>query len=136
MPAGGDIIEITFNHDTVGSGTIYPKSTEDSTFNLGGFRSEDDMAKIAGDGSMIDTINRVRWSFEVPATWDQNSANELDKLIELAESPVEADWTISSINGTVWGGKGKPVGELPGNGNAATITLKLSGGGRLKKIVG
>ena len=136
MPTGGDIIEITFNHDTVGSGTIYPKSTEDSTFNLGGFRSEDDMAKIAGDGSMIDTINRVRWSFEVPATWDQNSANELDKLIELAESPVEADWTISSINGTVWGGKGKPVGELPGNGNAATITLKLSGGGRLKKIVG
>ena len=136
MPVGGDIIEITFNHDTVGSGTIYPKSTEDSTFNLGGFRSEDDMAKIAGDGSMIDTINRVRWSFEVPATWDQNSANELDKLIELAESPIEADWTISSINGTVWGGKGKPVGELPGNGNAATITLKLSGGGRLKKIVG
>ena len=136
MPVGGDIIEITYNHPIVGSGTIYPKSTEDSTFNLGGFRSEDDMAKIAGDGSMIDTINRVRWSFEVPATWDQNSANELDKLIELAESPVEADWTISSINGTVWGGKGKPVGELPGNGNAATITLKLSGGGRLKKIVG
>ena len=136
MPVGGDIIEITFNHPIVGSGTIYPKSTEDSTFNLGGFRSEDDMAKIAGDGSMIDTINRVRWSFEVPATWDQNSANELDKLIELAESPIEADWTISSINGTVWGGKGKPVGELPGNGNAATITLKLSGGGRLKKIVG
>ncbi|MGR3177839.1 MAG: hypothetical protein ACUZ8E_07255 [Candidatus Anammoxibacter sp.] len=136
MPVGGDIIEITFNHPTVGSGTIYPKSTEDSTFNLGGFRSEDDMAKIAGDGSMIDTINRVRWSFEVPATWDQNSANELDKLIELAESPVESTWTISSINGTVWGGKGKPVGELPGNGNAATITLKLSGGGRLKKIVG
>ena len=136
MPVGGDILEITFNHPTIGSGTIYPKSTEDSTFNLGGFRSEDDMAKIAGDGSMIDTINRVRWSFEIPATWDQNSANELDKLIELAESTVETDWTISSINGTVWGGKGKPVGELPGNGNAATITLKLSGGGRLKKIVG
>ena len=136
MPVGGDITEITFNHPTIGSGTIYPKSTEDSTFNLGGFRSEDDMAKIGGDGSMIDTINRVRWSFEIPATWDQNSANELDKLIELAASPVQADWTISSINGTVWGGKGKPVGELPGNGNTAIITLKLSGGGRLKKIVG
>lgn len=135
MAVGGDILEITFNHPTLGSGTLFPKSSEDSTFNLGGFRSEDDMAKIAGDGTAIDTINRNRWKFEVPASWDQNDANELDKLVDLAGSPVPAEWTFTSINGTVWGGTGKPVGELPGNGNTALITLVVSGGGKLEKII-
>ncbi len=136
MPVGGDIIEITFNHPSLGSGTLKPKSAEDSTYNIGGFRSEDDMNKIAGDGEAIDTINRTRWAFEVPASWDMNGANELELLAEMSGSPVPADWTFTNINGTVWGGKGKPVGETPGNGNTAIITLKVSGGGRLRKIVG
>ena len=136
MAVGGDIIEITFNHPTLGSGTLFPKASEDSTFNTGGFRSEDDMAKIAGDSTVIDTINRTRWSFEVPIAWDMNDADELDKLTALAASPVPADWTFTVVNGTVWGGTGKPVGELPGNGNTALVTLKVSGGGELKKIIG
>ena len=32
---GGDIVELTFNHPTLGSGIIFPKSAEDSTFDLG-----------------------------------------------------------------------------------------------------
>ena len=136
MAVGGDIIEITSNHPTLGATTYYPKSSEDSTYNTGGFRSEDDMAKIAGDGTAIDTINRNRWSFEVPASWDMNGANEMDKLTALAGDPLPADWTFTNVNGTVWGGKGKPVGEIPGNGNTALITLKVSGGGKLEKIVG
>lgn len=136
MPVGGDIIEITSNHPILGSITLFPKSSEDSTFNTGGFRAEDDMAKIAGDGSSIRTLNRNRWSVELPIAWDMNDANEIDKLTALAESPVESDWTFTSINGTVWGGKGSPVGEIPGNGNTVLITLKVSGGGKLAKIVG
>lgn len=136
MPVGGDIIEITSNHPTLGATTYFPKSSEDSTYNTGGFRSEDDMTKIAGNGKSIRTINRNRWSFEVPASWDMNDANEMDKLTALAEDPVEADWTFTNKNGTVWGGKGSPVGELPGNGNTALITLKVSGSGKLEKIVG
>jgi len=94
------------------------------------------MAKIAGDGSSIRTLNRNRWSVELPIAWDMNDANEIDKLTALAEDPVESDWTFTSINGTVWGGKGSPVGEIPGNGNTVLITLKVSGGGKLEKIVG
>ena len=133
---GGDIVEITSKHPTLGSITLFPKSSEDSTFNPGGFRGEDDMAKIAGDGSSIRTLNRNRWAVELPIAWDMNDANEIDKLTALAGSPVESDWTFSHMNGTVWGGKGSPVGEIPGNANTAIITLKLSGGGELKKIVG
>jgi hypothetical protein len=136
MAVGGDLIEITFNHPTIGSGVIYPKSAEDNTFDTGGFRSNDDANMVTGSGEMIDQMNRARWSLETTVAWDMNTRNDLEKMSELAESPVQADWTITHVNGTVWGGKGKPVGDQQGNGNAATFSLKISGGGKLKKIVG
>lgn len=133
---GGDIVEITYNHETLGSGTLFPKAAEDNTFDTGGYRSKDEAEAIDGGGQMIDSMTRVRWSLETVISWDMNDKAELDKLVALASSPIPADWTISSINGTVWSGNGKPVGDLQGNGNAATMPLKLSGGGMMKKIVG
>ena len=133
MNVGGDIIELTYNHPTLGNGTVFPKANEDSTFDLGGFRSNDDASMIDGSGEMIDQINRVRWSFEVTVAWDANIRADLTKIAELAASPVPCVWTISSINGTVWQGKGKVVGDVQGNGNAATFSLKVAGGGLLVK---
>jgi len=52
---------------------------------------------------------------------------------DLASSPILATWTFSHINGTVYTGTGKPVGDLPVNVNQSTFTLKVSGGGKLKK---
>lgn len=130
---GGDILEITFNHPTLGSGTIYPKSGEDSTLNLGGFRSEDEDTGIDGSGRMIDKMTRKRWSAECVVAWDNNETLELETIVGLAESPVEADWTITHISGTVWGGKGKPVGDLEGSG-MATFKFKVAGGLKMKKI--
>jgi hypothetical protein len=137
MPAvGGDILEITYNHPTVGTGIWFPKAAEDSTFDPGGIRTTDDANMVDGSGKAIYQKNRVRWSFEGTISWDANVANELEQLQSLAADPVEADYTITSINGTVWKGKGKPVGDIQGNGNAATIAVKLSGGGPMKKIAG
>lgn len=133
---GGDITEITYNHPTLGTGTIFPKSGEDSTYDLGGLRGNDDANMVDGSGGSIRQLNRVRWSFEVTVAWDMNSRAELEKLTALAGDPVEAEWTITNINGTVYGGTGAPVGDMQGNGNAATFTLKVSGGGALKKITG
>lgn len=131
---GGDLIEITYNHPTLGSGTFFPKSGEDSTFDTGGFRGNDDSGMVAGSGANIRQLNRKRWSLETTLAWDNNSAEEVEKLSALAASPEEADWTISHISGTIYGGKGSPVGDIQGNGNAATVPLKISGGGELKKI--
>ena len=136
MATGGDILEITYNHPTVGSGRFYPKSAEDFTFDPGGFRSNDDDNGIDGGGNMIDQMNRIRWSAEGPISWDMNDVNELEVLRQLSSSPVQADYTIESINGTVWKGKGKPVGDIKGNMNAATVDLKLAGGGIADKIIG
>ena len=133
--SGGDIIEVTAKHPSLGSFTFFPKSGEESTYNKGGFRTDDDMENIAGDGTAINTLVRNRWAFEVPMAWDMNDTNELDNLVALAGSTEDADWTFTNINGSVWAGNGRPVGELPGNGKSATIPLKVSGGGLLEKIV-
>jgi hypothetical protein len=131
----GDILEITYNHPTIGSGTLYCKANEDSQVDPGGFRSEDDDAMVTGDGQLIDKINRKRWSYEAPPiAWDMTETDELGKLAQLAASPIPADWTISSVSGAIWGGKGKPVGDLKGATNTGQIPLKLSGGGVLKQI--
>ncbi|MBC7486082.1 MAG: hypothetical protein H7282_04970 [Cytophagaceae bacterium] len=136
MAVGGDIVEITWNHPTLGTGVVYPKAAEDSTFDHGGFRGNDDANMIDGSGKTIRQLNRVRWSVETTCSWDMNSATEVEKFSALAGDPQEADWTFTHVNGVVKGGKGSPVGDIQGNGNAATFAIKISGGGKLKNIVG
>ncbi|MCE3278019.1 MAG: hypothetical protein K0S44_210 [Bacteroidetes bacterium] len=136
MPVGGDITEITWNHPTKGSGVLKPKSNEDSTFDEGGIRGNDDANMITTGGQSIRQLNRVRWSFEGTMSWDMNSADEVKQMRDLAGDPVEATFTISHINGTVWKGTGSPVGDIQGNANTATFNLKIAGSNDLKKIVG
>ena len=134
MFVGGDITEISYKHPTLGSGVFFPKSSEDGTYDPGGYRSNDDANMVTGDGQMIDQINRVRWSFEGTVGWDTSIQNEVEQMSKLSGSPVLADWIITHINGTVWGGKGKPVGDIQGNTNTAQMSLKLAGTGKLVKI--
>lgn len=135
MAVGGDITEITYNHPNLGTGVFYPKAAEDSSYDLGGFTSSDDANSIDGSGEMIDKMNRKRWFFQVVVSWDMNGRQELEKANQLASDPVSAEWTFTHINGTVYRGSGKPVGEITGNANNATFPLKVSGGGVLKPIV-
>ncbi len=90
---------------------------------------------VDGSGEMIDKMNRKRWSAEMTVAWDNNNRQELEKVTALAESQVPATWTISHVSGAVYKGTGKPVGDLKGNGNAATFPLKIAGGSKLKKIL-
>lgn len=128
---GGDIVEVTFNHPTLGTGIILPKAGEDSTYDLGGIRVDDDDQGVDGGGNMIKKMNRKRWSFEVTCAWDMNVDQTIESLNALAASSVDANWTFENINGIVYNGKGTIVGDIQGNGNAATFTLKVSGGGKL-----
>jgi len=131
---GGDILEITYNHPTIGSGTIFCKSNEDGTLDMGGLRTNDDANSVTGNGRMINQMNRALASFESTIAWDMTDNDELDKIGKLAESPVLADWTISSVSGAIWGAKGKPVGDIQGNTNTALIKLKLAFENKLKQI--
>jgi hypothetical protein len=132
---GGDITEITYSHPTLGSGTIYCKANEDGTLDPGGFRSNDDANAITGDGKLIDQINRVRGSYESPPiAWDMTDQDELSKLAALAASPVLSNWTINHRNGKIWGGTGKPVGDVTGNTNTALVTLKIAFEGEVRSL--
>lgn len=132
---GGDLIEITYNHPTLGSGTLFPKSSEDTTINLGGFRGADDANMVTGAGENIRQLNNSRWSVEATIAIDTVTKLETEKLVALAASPVEATWTFSHVSGSVYGGTGAPVGDLNPNLNASTMALKVAGGGQLKKLV-
>lgn len=136
MPAiGGDIIELTCNHPTKGSVTIYPKAGEDSTLILGGFRVEDEDTGVDGSGRNIKKMTRKRWSADIVCAWDNNLAKELEAVIGMAESPEDGEWTITHVSGAVYAGTGCPVGDLEGAMNAATFKLKIAGGGKLVKIL-
>lgn len=131
---GGDILEIAFNHP-IGSGTVFPKANEASSMNTGGFRSDDSDDGVDGSGQMIDKQTRKRWSAESVVAWDNNSRKDLEKMVLLAESPVQATFTISMVSGAVYKATGKPVGDLVGDSLNATFPLKLAGGGKAKKIL-
>lgn len=131
---GGDFIEITYNHPTIGSGVFFIPSNEDGTVDYGGRRSEDDANAITADGQMIDKIKQTRWMWEGMITWNKGATNELQTLVDLAASPVNANWTFTHIDGSIFGATGKPVGDLQGSGQNATIAVKFAGGGVMALI--
>lgn len=131
---GGDLIEITCNHPTLGNFNFATKSNESYTLDPGGRRSNDDANSISGNGVFIDQINRIRWSFEGPLMSNFISNNEIDNLPKLAESPELGTWTFSHISGVVWRGQGKFVGDIQIDTNTAQVSAKIAGGGVLEKL--
>lgn len=135
MPTtAGDITEITANHPTLGTKTFYPKAGEAATYDLGGITSDDDAQGVDSSGGVIRKMNNKRWSVDITIAWDANDREDLEFLQSLAANTTPADWTYSWINGTVYGAKGFPVGDVQGDTGAGTIKLKTAGGGKMKKI--
>ncbi len=132
---GGDFTEVTFNHPTIGSGTFYPKSGEDGTIDLGGFRSDDEAEGITGSGDAIDVMKNKRWKAEVVCAWSTTQRQDTDVLGQLAADVLPAEWTFAHVSGAIYGGKGKPVGDIVGSGGAGTFPLVVSGGGGMTRIV-
>ncbi|MBX2906181.1 MAG: hypothetical protein KF744_09095 [Taibaiella sp.] len=137
MPSGGDVREITWNNPVLGSGRLLFKSGCSSQYNLGGYRSEDADDGVDSGGNMIDTMTNTRWSFETDnVAWSMLESNrmELEAMVACAGVVETTDFTITSINGVVYAGNGKPVGNPIGDGKSSTFSIKLAGGGVLQKI--
>lgn len=136
MPTtAGDVLEITYNHPTVGQGVFLPKANEGNTLDPGGFRNADDVNMIDGSGGLIVQKNRVRGSVECLCADDLNEREDSTTAKALAASSVPADWTFTHVNGSVWGGSGVIVGDIQTDLNAGTFTIKVAGA-EFKKIVG
>lgn len=124
----GDIIEISYNHPTVGSGVLSPVTAQDNEYDLGDVRTVDDENSVTAKGEAIYVMNTKRWKATTLVTSDMNVRQEYEKMIAISKSLDEATWTFLHINGTVYRGKGKPVGDLKLNVNAGTFSLMVSGG--------
>lgn len=125
MAVHGDIIEVAYSHPTLGSGVFSPKANEGNTFDPGGFRNEDDSNMVTGNGTLMMKKNRVTGFFEIVVENDMNADNTAIKLKALAADNVQADWTVTHVNGSVWAGSGFPVGDIQPDVNAGTMTLKV-----------
>lgn len=134
MAIGGSILEVSYNHPTLGAGFFYPKGDADGTIDLGGYRTADDDNSVDGAGKAIYSMTPRRWSVQTEVRWDMVSDQELERLVALSSAPEEADFTFTHISGAVYGGRGKPVGDIQGSTQNATSSIKFSGSGRLKKI--
>lgn len=130
----GDLKEITINHPllTGGSIVLQCKSSEDNTYDLGGPRTTDVMT--TGSGTSMRKLNNVPWKVMAVIAWDMITGQELQAVNLMSGSTDEGSYTFSSINGSVYGGKGSPVGDLVGNINDSTFPSTFSGGGVLTKI--
>ncbi|HTH58230.1 MAG TPA: hypothetical protein VL728_19425 [Cyclobacteriaceae bacterium] len=126
MAVGGDILEITCNHPTLGSKTFSAKSGEGNTYDTGGFRTDDDANGITGNGKPIWKMNRKMGMFSATVENDMNLGKEAEFISALASDPNPADWTFSVVNGAVYKGTGKPVGDSQPNINDATVVLKVA----------
>ncbi len=131
---GGDILEIVCQHPSLGEFRFAAKSNEDFTIDEGGIRVNDDANQITGGGEAIYQKNRVRWMIEGSVAVDFKIGQTQNSLNQLCESEEEATWTITHITGTIWKGKGYPVGDLQPSTNTAQMTLKVSGGGKLERL--
>ena len=134
MAIGGDVLRISFKHPRLGSGKLSIKSGETSQFDPGGFRTNDDEKGVTADGEAIYEMTNSRWRWEGTVRNDMNNAKDLELLADMAADPEEAQFTITHINGAIYGGYGKPVGNVRADGKAATIPLVLSGGGQLTQV--
>lgn len=131
---GGDITELTFNHETLGTGVLFIKSDEDGELDFGGYRSSDEEKSLDTGSNMIDVMTLSRWAASCVVASDLTNPDHMAKLVLLASNPLLATWTITHISGAVYRGKGKPVGDLKQATKAGTIQLKISGGSQLKQV--
>jgi hypothetical protein len=131
---GGDIVDISVAHDTVGVFSLRAKSAEDGTRDLGGFRNTDDVNSVDGGGQNIIIKNRFRWMFEATISSDDNVAEDMQKIVDVAASPLEANFTFTFASGVTMGATGTFVGDIQDATNTATMTVKMSGAGSLIKL--
>lgn len=132
---GGDCIEVTVNHPTLGSFRFDPKGSEDTEIDFGGYLVADSDDSVTGAGTNIKQMNRKRWSVSVPPVGWERDPDTLQNLQSLQDDVNDAPWTFTFIDGAVYKGTGSISGDLKGNKNNGTINgFKVSGGGKLEKI--
>ncbi len=126
MAVGGDIIEISDNHPTLGSFVYKVVVGQDNTYDTGGFRSADNADMRTGGGEMITQINGKLGFFQAVIVNDMTQ-KVAERLSQLSGSVEDSVWTFSVVNNKTYKGAGRPVGDVAPNINNSQVTLKVAG---------
>ena len=130
---GGDFTEVSCSHPEHGDMKFDPKANESWTLNEGGIRTNDDANSVTSNGKIIQQKNNTLWNAEGPIAVDLKG-EQSDYLNKVTESSELGTWVFSHISGSLFTGKGIPVGDLNTDTNTAQLTLKVAGSGKLSKI--
>lgn len=126
MATHGDIREIIANHPELGTIRFFPIADQSNTLDVGGIRTADEDGGIAGNGELVFKMNQFRGSLECIVENDMNIRNDAENVAKLSGSPKLSVWTVTMLNGAVWKGSGKPVGDVKPDTNTGQLTLKIA----------
>jgi len=122
---------LSINHEDAGLRSFEIKADASPTLDLGGYSTERD---ITGVGSAIVKRTRKLWQVESVDVFVDIDGGDLEFLQQTQESNKEAVITYQHDDGYVYTGSGGISGDIKYNTTDKTVSLSLSGGGRLTKI--
>lgn len=117
----GDLVTLSCDHPEVGNVVFEPVGGEAHNTMVGGSKNE---TVVTSAGSQIIKKGRYPWSIEPTVG---AGPGILDKIQELADSPLEGQWVATYANGESRTGKGIPVDDIAGDFNEGKIGFKVSG---------
>ena len=79
MPSGGDLKEMTWQNDDVGSGRYFFKGGVTTSIDKGGLLTSDDAQNVDTGGNFIDIKTTKPWSFEADGmVCDERNPNRME----------------------------------------------------------
>lgn len=127
---GGDFLQMTISHPTVGSMILEGISGADGTAKVGGAGIEnEDNGAITGGRNLIISKRVVPDSIETEWANDMSATVPQYEFVRaVAAAPQEAKFTFSHISGEVYSGTGTIVGEITLDTKASKMSFKVISG--------
>jgi hypothetical protein len=122
---------LSVNHPEVGLRSFEIKADSSPTLDLGGWTMERD---ICGSGKHINKRTRKLWQIEGLDLVCDVDGGDLEFLESTITSKTDGVITYQHDDGFTYTGSGGISGDVKYNTTDKTVSLNLSGGGKLTKI--
>lgn len=132
---GCELLKTEISNSVVGKVTLFHKAKETAKIDKGGLMTEDKAEGVTSAGGAMYSLSHKRWSVEPSAVaWGKTGVDTLEKLNEFNNEITDSVFTFTLVDGTVYTGTGRIVGDTIADSLDASIPFKAAGGGKLSKI--
>lgn len=128
MPIAGDLQELGYSFEG-GSGVLFIKAGEDSTFNPGGFINADDENNVDGSGEPIISKQRRLASLQCTVSIDETQRDDMEVLRAIQRSNDRtATFTYEELGGALYQINNAFIaGDLEKNITNGTVEVTIHG---------